>query len=312
MTKEATRVSDQLQGVWTTFPTPLTENEGLDEKSTRRIAKFLAGAGVHGIWLLGSGGEGALLPDSARVREVEAVLDEVGSIPVFVGISAEGTRRVLERYEALADLPFFGVFATPPIYYECTQSQLFDFYSTLATEIQRPLIIYNNPIAGRALVEAATLVELANHQHIVGVKETSGDFTVTQSVLIHTRALPDFCVFQGFDNLAAASILAGADGVVSSVSAFAPRLVLELNEAAHARDAERAFTLQNEVIQLIAQLGWDETSESAFIRGMKTCLEALGLSTARVASPYTQASREEIQKARDAVMAAPQLAALTR
>jgi dihydrodipicolinate synthase/N-acetylneuraminate lyase len=291
-----------FEGVWPACPTILDRTEELDETGMRRVVRFLVDADVDGLWLLGGGGEGVLHSDAVRRRAVEVALDEAGpSLPLLIGISAEGTGRAIARYRALADLPVAGVFATPPYYYACSQREVVAFYQALAAEVERPLVAYNNPYAAKVAVEPETAAELAAVDGIAGVKDSSGDFLVTQSLLARVREVDGFSVLQGFDQLAAASVLAGADGIVTAVGCFMPRAMVELTDAARAGDAERAFALQREVLATLDRLAWDPYSDSAFIRGVKTCLEVIGLCSANVAAPFEAATDEERTRVRAAL-----------
>lgn len=283
-----------LEGVWPACPTILTEDEKVDQEGMRRVASFLAERGVNGLWLLGGGGEGVLLADDVCREAVEVVLDEVGDrVPVVAGISAEGTRAALARYAALADLPVAGVFATPPYYYACNAGEIERFYRTLAAGIDKPVVVYNNPHAAKAGVDPATAARLAECEEIVAVKDSSGDFLVTQAFIAQTSHYKDFSVVQGYDQLVAASVLAGGRGAVTAVGCFAPELMLALTAAARMSDAERAFELQRRVVQLLDDFGWDPYSDSAFIRGVKQCLAAIGLCSAYVAEPFSQVGEDD-------------------
>jgi dihydrodipicolinate synthase/N-acetylneuraminate lyase len=291
-----------IQGVWPACPTVLGDGRRLDEGSTRRIARFLADAGVDGLWLLGGGGEGVLHSDDLRRGLVEVVLDEVGpSLPVIVGISAEGTERAIARYRPLADLPIAAVFATPPYYYACSQREVVEFYRALAGALEHPLIAYNNPYAARIPLDTSTAMALAEVDGIAGIKDSGGDFLFTQALLSGVGDNEGFVVLQGFDQLAAASVLAGADGVVNATACFMPRLLIELTRAARGRDVERAFALQRDVVDILDRLAWDPQSESAFIRGVKTCLEVMGLCSAHVMAPLESATEEERARTREAL-----------
>jgi 4-hydroxy-tetrahydrodipicolinate synthase len=298
-----------LSGVWPAVSTPLAGREELDEEGLRRVVRFLVDADVDGLWMLGGGGEGVMLAEGVRRRAVEVALDELaGQIPVLVGISAEGTTRALERYATLADLAFDGAFATPPVYYACSQHEIAAFYGVLAREIPKPLVAYNNPYVVSVNIEPETAASLATGGTIAGVKDSSGNLIHTQALLLATKG--ELPVLQGYDNLAAASLLAGASGVVSAVASFAPQLIVDLAAAARQGDAEGAFAMQNLVLELLEKLGWDPYSDSAFIRGVKVCLEAMGLCDARVAEPFDSASDDERQRARSVLSSVPQLAPL--
>lgn len=286
-------MTDVLKGVWPACPTILTEDEQLDEEGMRSVVRFLVAGGVDGLWLLGGGGEGVMLSDDTRRRAVEAAVDEAGDVPVVAGITAEGTAGALARYETLADLPIAGVFATPPYYYVTDERETLDFYGALARETGRPLVVYNNPYVAKTGIAPQAAARLAEIDGVVGVKDSSGDILTTQGIIRALRDIPGVAVAQGYDQLAAASLLAGADGVVTAIGCFAPGLVVELVQAGRSGDAERAMTLQHEVLDLLDRLAWDPYSDSAFIRGVKTCLEVMGVCRAPVTRPFAAASDEE-------------------
>ena len=282
-----------LHGVWPACPTILTDDEELDEEGMRALVRFLVAGGVDGLWLLGGGGEGVVLSEPVRRRAVEVALEEAGEVPILAGISAEGTRRALTRYEAIADLAVAGVFATAPYYFVTDEQETLDFYGALARETGRPIVVYNNPYVAKAGIRASSAARLAEIEGIVGIKDSSGDFLTTQSIIRAVRDVPGFAVATGYDQLMAASLLAGADGVVTAVGCFVPDLVVKLVQAARSDDAARAVALQHEVLDLLDRLAWDPYSDSAFIRGVKTCLEVLGVCRAPVSRPFTGASDEE-------------------
>ena len=71
-------ISKKLKGIVPPILTPLNKNETVDKAGMKRLARFMVDGGVHGIFVLGSSGEGFALLDRERIRAVEAVADEVG------------------------------------------------------------------------------------------------------------------------------------------------------------------------------------------------------------------------------------------
>jgi 4-hydroxy-tetrahydrodipicolinate synthase len=248
--------------------------------------------GVHGVWLLGGAGEGALLAADARRHAVEAALAELGgALPLAVGISGASTQHVLSRYRALADLPVTGFFVTPPYVYGCEQIEVVEFYRVLSVEIERPLIVYNNPDLARTSLTPATVAELLALPGIVGVKDSSGDLATTQA-FITKAAARDLSVLQGYDTLAAASLLAGGAGIVSALACFVPSLMLELWHAAAADDAATAMARQRRASEILDLLAWEPT-DGAYIRGIKMALARQGLCTDTLVHPFKAASDDE-------------------
>src|SRR5437879_13513571 len=108
----------RLHGIFVPMLTPLGADEGVDEASLRRLVDFLVGAGVHGLWAMGTTGEFAGLPEAERARAVAATVDQVaGRVPVVANIGDSSTGLAL-RHARGAVAAGAGVLAlTPPHYY---------------------------------------------------------------------------------------------------------------------------------------------------------------------------------------------------
>ena len=82
----------RLKGIFVPMLTPLHADETVDEASLRRLVDFLVGAGVHGLWAMGTTGEFAALPESERARAVAATVERAaGRVPVIANIGDSST-----------------------------------------------------------------------------------------------------------------------------------------------------------------------------------------------------------------------------
>jgi dihydrodipicolinate synthase/N-acetylneuraminate lyase len=273
-------------GLWPACPTPLTAEEELDIGAMRKLAAFLQEAGVDGIWLFGSGGEGVTLSDATRRAAVEVILETTGGdLPVLAGISAEGYRRALDRYRPLADLPVAGVFSTPPIYYTYTQDELIDYFKALAGATGKDTFIYHNPFFAHTSLTVESVAALAGVDGIAGAKDSTRDLTVTQRLI--DEAGDQFAVFQGEELLAGASLLAGAEGLVSVIATVNPQLFLDLIRAARAGDVDAAVKHQRDITDLVAGLGLTgQTTNGQFIGAVKRRLASQGLCGTAMTHPF--------------------------
>jgi dihydrodipicolinate synthase/N-acetylneuraminate lyase len=273
-------------GLWPACPTPLTADEELDVEAMRKVAASLQEAGVDGIWLFGSGGEGVTLSDATRRAAVEVILETTGgNLPVLVGISAEGYRRALDRYRPLADLPVAGVFSTPPIYYTYTQDELIDYFKALAGATGKDTFLYHNPFFAHTSLTVESVVALAQVEGIAGAKDSTRDLAVTQRLI--NEAGDRFSVFQGEELLAGASLLAGAEGLVSVISTVNPRLFMDLIAAARAGDVDRTVKHQRDIADLVAGLGLiGPATNGQFIGAVKRRLASQGLCGTAMTRPF--------------------------
>jgi N-acetylneuraminate lyase len=279
-------MSNVYRGLWPACPTLLGDDERVDEDGMRRLVRRIQEAGAEGLWLFGSGGEGTTLSDDTRRRTVSVILEETNAtFPMLVGISAEGTRRALDRWRPLADLPVAGVFATPPIYYTYTQQELIDFFTSLVQETGSDTFIYHNPFFAHSSLTVESLVELSHVPRICGAKDSTTSMITTQR-LVHECA-DGFAIFQGEERLAAVSVLAGAEGLISVIAAAKPELFVSLFDAASVGDAFGAMARQREVDDLVREMGLDQPSTNGqFIGSVKSALAKDGYGTGKLTAPF--------------------------
>ena len=241
----------EIKGVIPALLTPFTMEEELDEKGLRALISHLIGEGVHGLYLVGSTGEGFLMSQEERKKAVEIAMDEVkGRIPVIVHVGAISTRLSKEltvhAYESGAD----AVSSVPPFYYKFSEEQIIGYYKDLAEASPLPMIIYNIPLAG--IMGYGTLVKLAKIPGVKGIKYTSTThFEITQ---LKSDIGPDFMVYSGADEMALSGLLAGSDGIIGSTYNAIPDTFLAIYDAFVKGDIERANNVMKQGVEVIMQM----------------------------------------------------------
>ena len=106
-----------LTGIVPPLVTPLTRTGEVDVESIGSLVEHLVGAGVDGLFALGSSGETALLTDAMRVTAARAVIDAAaGRVPVAVGAIEMTTLRTIESASVATDLGASAVVVTAPFY----------------------------------------------------------------------------------------------------------------------------------------------------------------------------------------------------
>jgi len=275
-----------FQGLFPACPTMLLEGETLDEDAQRRLFRANAEAGASGFWMFGSGGEGVTIDDATRRRTLEILFDELGEdFPVIAGISAEGTRRTMERWKPISDLPVKGVFAVPPIYYGYSQDELYDYFVSLVDLTGKPVFPYHNPFFTKNRMTIDTMIRLAGTEGIAGTKDSTKEIAETQRLVWDTP--DDFVVFQGQEELIAASFAVGARSVVSVVSASNVALFVDLIAAGRDGDLKRAWGLQAQVNNYLVEIGTAAAqTEGDFISAVKKRLASQGFGTGVLTAPW--------------------------
>ena len=298
--------ADALHGIVPALITPLDDGGRVDEASVRSLVEFQVGAGVHGLLVLGSTGEGPLLPVDEKVRLVRATVAAVrGRLPVMVGIAhsspAESAAFARQAHAAGAN----ALVTTPPFYFLSSQNELVSYFRELASRVDLPLITYDVPSAVKTKLAAATVRTLAEDGLIIGIKDSSGDLAGFRDMLIATQHVAGFRALTGSEHYVDAAMLVGGHGGVLGLGSVMPSTYVAIYDAVVAGDWARAGVLQKQAIAGL-QMIYAGTSGGSFtasaIGSFKVALREMGIiRTARLSNPLQELSPEEEARVRDVI-----------
>jgi 4-hydroxy-tetrahydrodipicolinate synthase len=303
-----------LRGVITAMVTPLNQDLTLDQKGLERLIKHLIGGGVQGIFILGTTGEAPNLPYSVREELIEQTCRLVGSrVPVIVGITDTSYKDALRLAARSHQCGASAVVAAPPYYFQVSQADLLHYFKSLASESPLPLYLYNAPLNVPLWIEIDTAIKLAAEPNIVGLKDSGMNMGYFHAIREGVRALPQFSLLVGPDELLAEAVLMGAHGGMAGGSNVWPRLFVALYEAAAAHDVSRTTALQRLPLQFDNAVYRSAQHPANPLRGLKCALSILGICSADLSlplRPYSREEREQVEKYLQGVdvLAAPRIA----
>lgn len=274
-------------GIICPIATPLDAEERIEVDTLHRLIDRVL-PDLNGIFVMGSSGEFAVLKEETAQQMTDATLDYVnGRIPVYVGISDTGTARALGNLKRITRSGAAAVVATSPYYYPLSdQVALVRHFSMLADTSELPLILYNIPQNTAIHLAPASVQQLALHPNIIGMKDSWGDMILFQEFL--TERSDKFALLQGREQLAATSLWLGADGIVSSLSNFAPGMLQKIVTAVRAGDRNESLQAQRAVTELAYLF-----DQGYWLAAMKTVLLELGIGNGRMAQPFPECTPEQ-------------------
>ncbi len=228
-----------LRGAGTALVTPFTEAGDVDEAALRSLIDWQVEEGIHFVVPCGSTGEAATLSPEEHRRVVENTVEQVaGRVPVAAGAGSNDTARAIAQSKEMAAIGVTHLLHTSPMYNKPPQRGIVAHFRAIADAVDLPLIVYNVPGRTGSNVEAATTLELAQHENITAVKEASGNLQQIAEII---RNRPDgFSVLSGDDALTLAILAEGGEGVISVTSNVAPRLVARMIDVFDDGDTEGA------------------------------------------------------------------------
>jgi 4-hydroxy-tetrahydrodipicolinate synthase len=234
--------------------TPLDDQEELDEAALRHLVNYLIERGVHGLFPVGSQGEFyAFSPEEKQCVWGIVVEEAAGRVPVYAGTGAITTRQVIELNKVAEKAGVSAVSVLTPFFIHPTEAELYDHYTAIAEATSLPVLLYNNPGRTGVKLSASFVARLGEHPNIAGIKDSSGDLTLTIEMVRQTD--DDFTVLMGRDSLIFAGLQHGIKGAIAATANVAPTLVVEIYEAFQEGDLARALAAQEKLLPLRTAFG---------------------------------------------------------
>lgn len=291
-------LAPRLRGVIPPMVTPLTPQRRFDEASGRRLAEYFLAAGVHGLFPLGTSGEGPYLSEADQLAAVRnAVTVAAGKVPVLAGLLAPGTDQACLLAKQMQDLGVDAVVVAPPYYYPASQAQILEHFRAIREVVSIPLVAYDIPVTTHHRMQLETVLTLADEETVIGIKDSTGDYGTFRRLLL--KAPPTFRVLTGSEPFFDSILLAGAHGVVPGLSNVAPEGFVELYNAHLAGNQAQMAEIQARLTLLMEVFfradGTPDVSRAIAV--MKQALRLRGIiETTTTTRPFAPLSADDIER----------------
>lgn len=221
---------NEIKGVVVPILTPIDADERIDEAKLRQQVDYVINGGVSGILAFGSNGEFYMVEEDEMMRGLRIMVDQAAKrVPIYFGIGAISTKKCCRLAQAAVENGADVISVLQPMFLKPTYDELFGHFKAIADSISDvPMLLYNNPGRVGYGMTAQLVDDLAHKvKNIVGMKDTSGDMTLTAEFIRRTRDT-DFRVFGGKDTLLYASLCHGAVGGVCTAANYMPELITDV------------------------------------------------------------------------------------
>jgi 4-hydroxy-2-oxoglutarate aldolase len=289
-----------LRGVLGPIATPFGKDGELDRGALEENVRSLVRAGLSGIVVAGSTGEAPFLDERERGSLVEWARPLItGDGLLLCGAGAESTRTTLANIRTAKARGADAVLVVAPHYFgaSMTPDALRAHYRRVADESTLPVVLYNIPKYMHFRLTDELVAELAQHDNVIGIKDSSGDRDSLQGYLRAQSA--GFTVLTGSGQLWRTALEMGARGGILAVALFAPAFSLGVFDAVARRDASAADTLQERLTPLakviVGELG---------VAGVKAALDCVGLRGGAPRLPLLPLSRADRERVRQLLQSA--------
>jgi 4-hydroxy-tetrahydrodipicolinate synthase len=280
--------------------TPLLGPDELDVPGLERLIEHILAGGVHGLFILGTTGEGPSLSYKLRMELIERTCGQVADrIPVLVGITDTAFAESVNIAEHAANEGAKAAVLAAPYYFPARQDDLLRYVEHLVPELPLPVFLYNMPSHTKLAFELDLVSRAIEIPNIVGLKDSSGQLVYFHSLQHLTRDRPEFTLLIGPEEMLAATVLLGGHGGVSGGANVFPRLYVELFKAASSDDLAATRRLHQQVLRVSSRLYRVAKYGSGIIQAIKSALSCLEICHDTMAEPFQAFDCAEQERVRE-------------
>ena len=221
-----------LQGSLVALVTPMLEDGSLDFNALEALIEWHIESGTNGIVSVGTTGESATVSVSEHLKIINKTINFVnGRVPVIAGTGGNSTQEAIELTQTAAELGADFALLVTPYYNKPNQEGLFQHFIKIANSADIPQILYNVPSRTACDLMPETVIRLANHQNIVGIKEALDSSERLSELIKISKSIADqkkFLVFSGDDPTFNSFMANGGDGVISVAANVVPSYISQI------------------------------------------------------------------------------------
>ncbi len=247
-----------LQGSFVALVTPMSTNGSLDFNALEGLIEWHIESGTDGIVSVGTTGESATVSVPEHLEIIEKTIEFVDQrVPVIAGTGGNSTQEAVELTQKASELGADYVLIVTPYYNKPNQEGLYQHFIKIADSVDIPQILYNVPSRTACDLRPETVMRLANHQNIIGIKEALDSSERLSELIRISQSIADqknFSVFSGDDPSFNSFMAGGGDGVISVAANVVPKHISQicsLNLSDQFNDAEDLNSLLKNLYELL-------------------------------------------------------------
>jgi 4-hydroxy-tetrahydrodipicolinate synthase len=219
----------QWTGIYPALTTKFTDDFKVDIPSCLKNVDAQINSGVHGCVIAGSLGEASTLTQDEKIFLLKEISNHVnGRIPVLMNIAEQSTAEAVKAAQNAQETGADGLMMLPPMRYVSDDRETIEFYKSVASACDLPIMTYNNPHDYKIEITIPMFEELLKIKNIQATKESTRD--VTNVTRMRNAFGDDIKILCGVDTLAMEELVLGADGWVAGLVDAFPRETVVIYE----------------------------------------------------------------------------------
>ena len=262
-------MANNLSGIFPPLMTPFTNDELDLEKLIRNINKY-EGSQLSGYVLFGSNGESVFLTREEKIQIISAIREHTKKI-LMAGTGSDSIRETISiTNEAAEKGANYALIISPSFYKsEMKHHSFLNYYNRVAESVMIPVIIYNVPKFTNVNIETETIIELAKHPNIAGLKDSTENTARISEIV--SKVPKSFKVIVGTASVLYPGLMAGAAGGILALANIAPNECLQIFIHYIAGKYKEALEIQNRMIPVNRAI-----TTKFGVAGLKAAMDLLG------------------------------------
>ncbi|CUU02059.1 4-hydroxy-tetrahydrodipicolinate synthase [Armatimonadetes bacterium GBS] len=213
------------RSVYTAILTPFTEGGTIDEGLFLRLLAFQEAAGVNGVVVAGSTGEGASLSAPEKGRLYELAVQGRGRLQIIAGVLTSSLTEAQFLCQKAQKLGCDALMIAPPFYFPAPLEGLIAYFRAILETTSLPVILYNIPQRTRVPITPELIEALLGYPHLIGIKDSSGDLAQMEQYL---RYMPQLRVWVGEEKFLLKCLQGGGAGTISGLANVRPQPLVQI------------------------------------------------------------------------------------
>jgi 4-hydroxy-2-oxoglutarate aldolase len=262
-------MTDNLRGIFPPLTTPFTDDELAIDKLLRNIRKYERRE-LSGYVLFGSNGESVFLTKEEKIQIVFNAREQTKK-PLIVGTGLDSIKDTIHLTNEAAEKGANYALVISPSFFksEMKHRNFLNYYTKVAESVMIPVIIYNVPKFTNVNIEPETIIELAKHPNIAGLKDSTENTARISEIVANVPK--SFKVIVGTASVLYPGLISGAVGGILALANIAPDECLQIYLHYIAGKHKEASELQNRIIPVNRAI-----TTKFGVAGLKAAMDILG------------------------------------
>lgn len=258
-------MNSRFKGTGVALVTPFDEAQRIDFDALEKLVEYVSDGGVDYLVVMGTTAESPTLSKAERLEVLRFIKSKnKKNLPIVYGLGANNTAGLVKQFQNF-DEQVDAFLVVCPYYNRPSQAGLIAHYRSVADVAKKPIILYNVPKRTGVNLDTESVLTLAEHPNIIGIKEAAGNH-VEQAKQIAAKMPSDFLLTSGDDDLIIPFMEAGGHGVISVIANGQPKETVAVVNAMLKGDLDTAQEENAKIVELLSLI---------FVEGNPTGIKAL-------------------------------------